>query len=320
MGRGRSVIGGTLHDAADAGRRAQRRSSTASSRWCRATPSRARGARAGLHEMGLPYVSDPAITRHLAAFPASSMLDGADDAARRDPLQRRRLPAGSRCASASSMCCSSGSTAGQPWQPLVLTNPSLDLAVAWGAAHFAWLQAHRRQAHRRRHRAVVLPRRRASGAASGETRPHASVLCVVPQHLEEGEEIALPKPELELALGQPVLFPLYTSTVRGDDKPGDVLRRRAGATAATAAAAHRPARRQTQRHQAACRSRWRPAAPRSARWNCSASPRKATTAGGWSSTSATSSRTTATPVRRSAEQTTRHRRLARGAGAGGGRR
>src|SRR5262249_36750334 len=27
-----------------------------------------RGARAGLHEMGLPYVSDPAITRHLAVF------------------------------------------------------------------------------------------------------------------------------------------------------------------------------------------------------------------------------------------------------------
>ena len=29
---------------------------------------------------------------------------------------------------------------------------------------------------------------------------------------------------LELALGEPVLFPLYTSTVRGDDKPGQVLR------------------------------------------------------------------------------------------------
>ena len=29
---------------------------------------------------------------------------------------------------------------GQPWQPLVLTNPSLDLAVAWGAAYFAWLR------------------------------------------------------------------------------------------------------------------------------------------------------------------------------------
>jgi hypothetical protein len=49
------------------------------------------------------------------------------------------------------------------------------------------------------------------------------VVCVVPQHLEEGQDIELPGPELELALGQPVVFPLYTSTVRGDDKPGDVL-------------------------------------------------------------------------------------------------
>ena len=49
------------------------------------------------------------------------------------------------------------------------------------------------------------------------------MVCVVPQHLEEGQEISLAKPELELALGQPVMFPLYTSTVRGDDRPGDVL-------------------------------------------------------------------------------------------------
>ena len=41
--------------------------------------------------------------------------------------------------------------------------------------------------------------------------------------LEEGQEIGLPKPELELALGQPVAFPLYTSTVRGNDAAGDVL-------------------------------------------------------------------------------------------------
>src|SRR5207245_518523 len=51
----------------------------------------------------------------------------------------------------------------------------------------------------------------------------ATVLCVVPQHLEEGKEIALAKPEMELALGQPVMFPLYTSTVRAKDNAGDVL-------------------------------------------------------------------------------------------------
>ena len=45
-----------------------------------------------------------------------------------------------------------------------------------------------------------------------------TVLCVVPRRLEEGQEIRLHKPELELALGQPVTFPLYTSTVRARDK------------------------------------------------------------------------------------------------------
>jgi hypothetical protein len=68
----------------------------------------------------------------------------------------------------------------------------------------------------------------AVAAADSAARPageeaRLSVLCVVPQHLEEGQEIALEKPELELALGQPVVFPLYTSTVRGGDHAGDVL-------------------------------------------------------------------------------------------------
>jgi hypothetical protein len=40
--------------------------------------------------------------------------------------------------------------------------------------------------------------------------------------MEEDKEIVLSEPELELTLGQPVLFPLYTSTVR-DDRPGQVL-------------------------------------------------------------------------------------------------
>ena len=78
-------------------------------------------------------------------------------------------------------------------------------------------------------------------------------MCVVPQHLEEGQDIELEKPELELALGQPVMFPLYTSTVRGDDKAGDVLTVAPEQLLQTAAVAHGPARRQAQRHQAACR-------------------------------------------------------------------
>ena len=113
-----------------------RRSSTASSRACRATPSRSAAARAGLHEMGLPYVSDPAVTRHLAAFLQRQLQAG--EAAGRDPVQRRRLPA----AGAARAARRGDAAVVRPddWQPLVLTNPSLDLAVAWGAAYYGWLR------------------------------------------------------------------------------------------------------------------------------------------------------------------------------------
>src|SRR5262249_47787249 len=111
-------------------------------------------------------------------------------------------------------------TGKQPWQPLVLSNPSLDLAVAWGAAHYAWL---RHSGGRRIGGGIA--RSYYVGIAGGPDQPDAgtaTVVCVVPQHLEEGQELILEKPELELALGQPVAFPLYTSTVRGEDRAGDV--------------------------------------------------------------------------------------------------
>ncbi len=253
MGRGRQVIGGALHadlTPADVqqvlidgflppvGRDDEPR----------------RGARAGLHEMGLPYVSDPAITRHLAAFlKAHAVERGAPSAER--PAPRSPLPAGPEA-----ILFNGGvfqpqilrdrvvqvmhhwfDAAGSAWKPLVLTNPSLDLAVAWGAAHYAWL---RHTGGRRigggiaRSYYIAVADGESAGAreresaGKGSALPGASTLppshpltlvCVVPQHLEEGHEITLQQPELELALGQPVVFPLYTSTVREDDKAGDLL-------------------------------------------------------------------------------------------------
>ena len=103
----------------------------------------------------------------------------------------------------------------------MLTNPSLDLAVAWGAAYFAWL---RHTGGKRIGGGIARSYYIAvegGASADGEAKP-LTVVCVVPQHLEEGQDIELDKPELELAIGQPVTFPLYTSTVRADDKAGDV--------------------------------------------------------------------------------------------------
>jgi molecular chaperone DnaK (HSP70) len=230
IGRGRAVIGGTLHAPLTPADVRQ----VILDGFFPVVPAESlpeRGARAGLHEMGLPYVSDPAITRHLASFLKNQSAPGAsaptailfNGGVFQPPALRQRVievlhhwydrPA-------------------HPWKPLVLTNPSLDLAVAWGGAYFAWLRhtGGRRIGGgiARSYYVGVSIERGAATVRERETpllhgRGSTTVVCVVPQHMEEGQDIILDKPELELALGQPVMFPLYTSTVRGDDKAGDLL-------------------------------------------------------------------------------------------------
>jgi molecular chaperone DnaK (HSP70) len=212
QGRGRSVVGGSLHTQitpADV-RQAIIDGFFPFSPW---DSEPARSARAGLQEMGLPYVNDPAITRHLAAFlnrqlkaderPDAILFNGGvfQPEVLRDRLVETMRP-----------------WYGDNWYPLILANPSLDLAVAWGAAYQAWL---RHSGGKRI--GGGIPRSYYIAVDAGTREAGAPVLCVVPRRLEEGQEVRLPKPELELALGQPVLFPLFTSTVRGNDKPGDVL-------------------------------------------------------------------------------------------------
>lgn len=226
MGRGRQVVGGSVHvnlSPTDV----RKTVFEGFLPTVRADAEPARGARTGLHEIGLPYVTDAAITRHLAAF-----------------LQRHTTPTdvqAAQCLVPQAILFNGGvfqpailrerlvdvmrgwfdSKAGD-WQPLVLTNPSLDLAVAWGAAYFGWLKhtgGRRIGGGIARSYYVGVELGQEASKAAGK----ATVVCVVPQHLEEGSEIVLQRPELELALGQPVLFPLFTSTVRGDDKAGDLL-------------------------------------------------------------------------------------------------
>jgi molecular chaperone DnaK (HSP70) len=219
MGRGRQVIGGALHTALTP---ADVRQVILDGFFPFVPPDAQpqRGARVGLHEMGLPYVSDPAVTRHLGAFlqrhaggaaPQAILFNGG---VFQPQILRDRVVEVMR---------HWFDTPDRPWQPLVLTNPSLDLAVAWGAAHYAWL----RHTGGRRigggiARSYYVGVEGGDGQVAEDGRS-LNVVCVVPQHLEEGQEVRLDKPELELALGQPVMFPLFTSTVRGEDRPGQVL-------------------------------------------------------------------------------------------------
>ena len=214
MGKGRSVIAGTLtanltkddiHAALFEGFFPQVPYD--------AEPVRATGA--GLQEMGLPYVADAAISKHLASFLRRQLPEGeVPDAilfnggvfqpkALRDRIVEVMKPWFDK--------------PGKPWTPTVLTNPSLDLAVAWGAAYSAWLK----QSGGRR---IGGGTARSYYIQIETANDEPTFLCVVPRRMQEGDDIAIPKPELELALGEPVLFPLFTSTARSDDQPGDILK------------------------------------------------------------------------------------------------
>lgn len=220
MGRGRSVIAGTLSTQIT---RDQVRQVLFEGFFPQvaADAEAMRGGRVGLHEMGLPYVADPAITRHLAQFlqqqghgkndattaPAAILFNGGVFTPQ--ALQERILD----------VLHQWYDQPGKPWEPAVLSSPSLDLAVAWGAAYYAFL---RHSGGKRIGGGIARSYYIGIAGAKPEQSRDLSVVCVVPQHLEEEQELVLTKPHLHLSLGQPVRFPLYTSTVRGEDRPGEI--------------------------------------------------------------------------------------------------
>ncbi|HMP01613.1 MAG TPA: Hsp70 family protein [Gemmatales bacterium] len=216
MGRGRSVIGGALSThltATDVNEVLLEGFFPLVG--FEAFPQRKSGL--GLQELGLPFVSDPAVTVHLAAFlrqhgitperpPEAILFNGG---VFQSAQLRQRLVAVMR---------RWFDQPGQPWQPITLTSPSLDLAVALGAAYYGWLR------HTGGKRiSGGLARSYYLGVRSRNQEQGLAQLCVVSQGLEEGTEVRLAEPVLELALGQPVQFPLWTSTLRAADRPGSVL-------------------------------------------------------------------------------------------------
>lgn len=167
--------------------------------------------RAALQEVGLPYASDPAITRHLAAFlrgqqPTHVLFNGGVLNA---PLVRERLL-----------------SVLNSWLPApveVLSGEDLMHAVARGAAYYGLA----RQGRGIRIRGGV-PRTYYLGiessmpAVPGFPAP-MKALTVVPFGLEEGSAVALPKYEFALRTGEPAEFRFFSSTTRKDDQPGDLL-------------------------------------------------------------------------------------------------
>lgn len=176
-----------------------------------------RGSKLGLQEFGLPFVADPAVLKHLAAFLRSHKVD--DRPARPDAILFNGgalTPNSLRDRIAEVVGSWFTDEKGAPHAPRVLSNASLDLAVAHGAAYYGVV---------RRGGGIRIGGGTARSFYVGlETdRPETPWLCVVPRDAEEGDEIQITDRDFELLMGQPVIFPLAASSVRPDDQPGDLV-------------------------------------------------------------------------------------------------
>ncbi len=174
--------------------------------------------RVGLTSLGLPYASDAAVTRHLAAFlgreglprnPTAILFNGG---VTRSPVLRDRLHA----------VLASWAQAAGARAPKILSGVDPDLSVCRGAAYYA--RVVRDGGVRIRGgtaQAYYVGMERAELAVPG-IAPKLDALCVAPFGMEEGTEVTLPM-ALGLIVGEPVSFRFFGSSTRGEDQVGAVV-------------------------------------------------------------------------------------------------
>jgi hypothetical protein len=194
--------------------------------------------RAALTTLGLPYASDPGITRHLAAFlarhrqaisdatipgvalrgagflhPTAVLFNGG--VMKATELRARVMDV------VSSWVAAEGGAA-----PRELPGVDLDLAVARGAATYGRVRAGRGIRIRGgTARAYYVGVETAMPAVPGMPPP-VQALCVAPMGMEEGSSAELDA-ELGLVVGEPTHFRFFASSLRRDDHVGTVVEREA---------------------------------------------------------------------------------------------
>ncbi len=198
---------------------------------CEADAKPLRQRRSGFREIGLPYESDARISVHLAAFLAQH---GGDEAAEEAP--------GAAGGRATHVLFNGGVFKAEALRQRVLevmtgwygpdaapralgSSDDLDFAVARGAAHYARTREHGGVRIRGgTARSYYVGIETAGLAVPGAPRP-LKALCVVPFGMEEGTEVAVPSEPFGLVVGEPAHFRFFSSAVRKQDRPGDLLPR-----------------------------------------------------------------------------------------------
>ena len=159
-------------------------------------------------ELGLPYVTDPAVTRHLNEFlePAGQVPDAIlfNGGFFIPEILRERV----------------ADVAGKWYgrRPEIFENTDLDLAVARGAAYYSYVRSTG---------SGVLVRGglpRAYYIALGDSKDGKfRAVCLVPRGAEEGAALGIDDDALQLVANRPVSFRLYSSLTRTEDQLGSLI-------------------------------------------------------------------------------------------------
>ena len=198
-------------------------------------PQEGRGA--GLQEFGLPYASDPVVSKHLARFLVRSLANVNAS----EPL---RALVGDRATGRPFLAPTAVLFNGGVFKAAPIRQRVLDLLANWtdGEAVRALegyepdLAVAKGASFYGRNRATGKGIRIKAGAARSyyiglETsmpavpgfKPPVKALCVVPQGMEEGTDLLIEGQEFGLVTGQVADFRFFASEVRSGDVPGQIV-------------------------------------------------------------------------------------------------
>ncbi|MCA9036108.1 MAG: Hsp70 family protein [Planctomycetaceae bacterium] len=186
---------------------------------CQMTDKPVRQRTSGFQEIGLPYESDTAVTRHMAAFLQQHCADS--------PVTHIIFNGG---VFKSEQLRSAIVNQLHSWFPkrpphVIEGSEDLDNAVSRGACFFGWSRANGGIRIRGgTARSYYVGIETAGLAIPGAPRP-LKALCVVPHGMEEGTEIDVPSGAIGLIVGEPARFRFFSSATRCADAPGNQLDR-----------------------------------------------------------------------------------------------
>ena len=183
-----------------------------------------RDGASGFQEMGLPFESDVAITKHVGSFLADHLRRN-----EQAPMKLTHLLFNGGVFNSASfrnrMLQTLASWNKDGMAPTVLGGvEDLDQAVACGAAYYAWTKL--RGGIRIRGgtaRSYYVGIETSGPSIPGMARP-LQALCVVAQGMEEGTQTDVKSREVGLKVGQLGRFRFFSSTMRKQDQAGAYLR------------------------------------------------------------------------------------------------